>query len=43
MLTESASAEDWLAAVERRVLERADKDHDNYTAVAVLFSESAEK
>jgi len=43
MLAESASAEDWLAAVERLVLERAEKDHDNYTAVAVLFSESADK
>lgn len=43
LLAATESVDDWLAAIEQKVLERAEGEHDNYTAVAVLFSRSAEK
>lgn len=33
----AASAAEYLALLERRVLERAESEHDNYTAIAVRF------
>ena len=33
----AASATEYLALLERRVLERAESEHDNYTAIAVRF------
>jgi len=41
-LAESASAEEWLRLMERRVVERGGKEQDNYSAVAVWCSEPLE-
>lgn len=43
LLAATHSVDDWLAAIEQKVLERAEGEHDNYTAIAVLFSRSMEK
>ena len=41
-LQAARSAEEWLAALEKRVLVRATGQYDNYTAIAVLFARSKE-
>lgn len=41
-LTAAQSAAEWLAELERLVLARATGAYDNYTAIAILFSRSAQ-
>ena len=42
-LREARSPDEWLASLERRVLDRAKGPYDNYTAVAVMFSRSKQE
>lgn len=42
LLAGAAAAADWLAAIEAEVLRRARPRHDNYSAVAVLVSETGD-
>ena len=35
-LADSDSPEDWLAKMESKIIERAQGEYDNYTAIAIL-------